>query len=119
MKHSSVSMLLFAVYMTCLAIAFVFFPNPVITLLGFAPVTDVWIRVFGVVLGIMAFYYCMAVREEATNFYRWTVYGRLALLPVFGAFVGLGLGPPVMLGFGAFDSGCAMWTWLTLRRERT
>ena len=111
-------MLVFALYMACLGVTFLFFPNPAITLLGFAKVTDVWIRILGYILSGLSFYYVMAVREEATNFYRWTIPARLPLFPVFLAFFVQGLAPPTILIFGAVDTGCAIWTGLALRSER-
>ncbi len=118
MKMSSISMAVFAVYLSCLGIAFVFAPNPVIAFFGFPPATDVWIRILGYVLAALAFYCFMAVRENTQNFYRWSVYARLPILPAFTAFVVAGVGPPIILLFGAFDSGCALWTWRALKNER-
>ena len=117
MKQSSLSMLVFAVYMGALCIAFLLFPAPFVTFLGFATPDPLWIRIFGLVLGILAFYYGMAIREQAFRFYYWTFLGRLALFPGFLVFVILGIAPRVLLLLGAFDSGCAIWTGLALHRE--
>jgi hypothetical protein len=118
MKMSNVSMVVFAIYLAALALAFVFFPNPIITLFGFQPTSEVWIRILGYVLGALAFYYAMAVRADAKDFYRWTVYARLPILPTFAAFVLAGVGPWVILLFGAFDTSCAIWTWRALNNEQ-
>lgn len=115
--RSSRSMSAYAVYLAGLAVSFVFIPNPVITLFGFAPTSEVWIRILGVMLGILAFFYLMAVREGIVSFYRWTVYTRLAVLPLFAAFVLLDMAPPVLLLFGVVDVAGALWTWLGLRSE--
>ena len=119
MKQSSISMLAFAAYMAAFGVVFVFFPNPVITLLGFEKVGDVWIRILGYVLGALAFYYVMAVREEATNFYRWTVYGRTPLLLFYIAFVLFGIAPPILILIGVIESGSGVWTALALRSEKS
>ena len=111
-------MVVFAAYLFCLGSIFVLAPNPVIAFFGFPPTTEVWIRILGYILAALAFYYVMAVRENSENFYRWTVYARLPILPVFTAFVVAGIGPPIILLFGAFDSGCAVWTWRALKNER-
>ena len=117
MKQSSLSMLVFAVYMAGLCVAFLFFPKPFVTFFGFAPPDELWIRIFGLVLGILAFYYVMAIREHDIQFYRWTAYGRLVLFPGFVVFVAFGFAPPILLAFGAFESGCGVWTGLAVRRE--
>ena len=118
MKMSSISMVVFAAYLLCLGLAFVFIPNPVIALFGFTPTTEVWIRILGYILAALAFYYSMAVRENSRSFYLWSVYARLPILPTFAAFVFAGLGPPIILLFGTFDTGCAIWTLYALKNEQ-
>lgn len=117
MKMSSISMAVFAAYLFCLGLTFVFIPNPVIALCGLPPTTEVWIRILGYILAALAFYYFMAVRENSESFYRWSVYARLPILPTFAAFVVAGVGPPIILLFGTFDTGCAIWTWHALKNE--
>jgi hypothetical protein len=117
MKNSTLSMLVFASYLAVLGILFAIIPNTVITLFGFDPVTDVWIRIMGMILVILAYYYSMAIKEQATNFYRWTAYGRFPIFFVLLAFVLLDLAPPILILFGAFDTSCAIWTGLALKRE--
>ena len=118
MKMSSISMLVFAAYLFCLGFIFVFIPNPVIALFGFPPTSEVWIRILGYILAALAFYYFMAVRENAENFYRWSVYARLPVLPTFAAFVLTGVGPPIILLFATFDTVCAIWTWRALKKQQ-
>lgn len=118
MKMSSISMVMFAAYLSCLGLAFVIIPNPVIAFFGFPPTTEVWIRILGYILAALAFFYFMAVRENSESFYRWSVYARLPILPTFAAFVFAGIGSPIILLFGTFDAGCAIWTWSALKNEQ-
>jgi len=118
MKKSSLSLLVFAAYMAALSASFLLFPNPFITLFGFDETHEVWIRIAGYLLGVLAFFYVMAVREAAAAFYRWTVQARLLTLPLFLSFVLLDIAPPVLLLFGLIDAVSAIWTLLTLRYER-
>lgn len=119
MKNSSLSMAVFGMYMAALCPLLLFVPSWFIGLFGFAPVDDVWIRVLGMVLGLLTFYYLMAVREGLETFYQWTAYARMTIIFFFGAFVALDLAPPILLLFGAFESGCGLWTFFALRRERS
>ena len=112
-------MLVFAVYLAGLSLAFLFFPNPFITLFGFEETSDVWIRILGFILGVLAFYFVMAVLENATNFYNWSVYARLMTLPAFLVLVLIGIAPPVLILFGVIDAVCALWTDLALKNERS
>ena len=118
MKMSSISMVVFALYLFCLGLIFVLIPNPVIALFGFPPTNEVWIRILGYVLAALGFYFFMAVRENSESFYRWSVYARLPILPTFAAFVFSGIGPPIILLFGTFDTLCAIWTWRALKKEQ-
>lgn len=118
MNQSTLSMLVFGIYVTILGALLLFAPNPVITLFGFEPVRDIWIRIVGMILVILGYFYFMAVKEKAYNFYRWTAYGRFPIFFVFLSFVLLKMAPSILLLFGAFDTGCAIWTGVSLRREK-
>jgi hypothetical protein len=53
-----------------------------------------------------------------TNFIRWTVWARVAVIVYFAAFVLLAAAPKALLLFGLIDLLAAAWTWLALRQER-
>jgi hypothetical protein len=98
-----------------LALPFLFVPGLILPLVGMAAPTDVWVRVLGMTVLFLGFYYIQMGRHELTQFMRWSVYVRL-LVPVFVVtFVLLGLAPPVLLGFTVPDILFAVWTALTLR----
>lgn len=111
-------MLVFAIYMVILSVALIFFPYRFTALFNMAPPDGLWIRLLGVILGILAFYYVMAVREENETFYRWTSLGRLVILPAVVVLVALGIAPPILLLLATWDTGCGIWTGLALRREQ-
>jgi hypothetical protein len=118
MNQSSISMVFSAIYTACLSIAFIFFPDPVIALLGFHGGSDAWVRIVGYFLGVLAFYYAAAVREHSTGFERGTVWARVPALLFWSAFVVAGVAPPVLLLWGGVESACGIWTGLALRKER-
>ena len=62
MKQSKLSMLVFAIYMAILGMALVFFPDALVAVFKLGQPDGLWIRVSGMLLGILAFYYLMAVR---------------------------------------------------------
>ena len=117
MKHSTLTMFLFAVYLTCLSICFTFFPDAVVSRFGFQGTHEVWIRILGYMQGALAFCCAMAIREEATHFYRWTAYGRAPSILLWTLFVIAGAAPPASLAFGIIETGSGIWTALALRRE--
>ena len=118
MKNSTLSMKVFAVYLATLSLLLLFWPSLFLKL-GFENVSNPWVPTLGYVVGALAFFYFMAIRENAKNFYAWTVIARLPLFLFFVALVALGMAPPIMLLIGVFDTGCAIWTGLALKYEQT
>ena len=110
-------MKVFAVYLATLSLLLLFWPSFFLKL-GFENVSNPWVPTLGYVVGALAFFYFMAIRENAKNFYAWTVMARLPLILFFIALVALGIAPPIMLLIGVFDTGCAIWTGLALKHEQ-
>ena len=79
----------------------------------------VWIRVVGILVVILGFYYSTAARNELTPFLRATVIGRFTVLVCFVGFVVLGLAPPVLILFGVIDAVSAAWTGIALGADRS
>jgi len=117
MTAAARSIQVFGAYLVALALALLLSPNTLLGLFGFAPTGEVWIRVVGMLVGILGVYYLQAARASLAAFYRWTVPVRLSVPVFFGAFVLLELAPPALLLFGAVDAAAALWTWAALRRD--
>jgi hypothetical protein len=111
-------MLVFAIYMVILSVTLTFFPYTFTALFRMPTPDGLWIRLLGVILGILAFYYLMAVREGNETFYRWSSLGRLVIFPAVAVLVALAIAPPVLLLLATWDTGCGIWTGLALRREQ-
>jgi hypothetical protein len=107
-----------AVYLALLSVALVFFPAPVMAILGFQVDGDAWIRIAGSLLAALAFYYLMAVREQDKKFFLWTVYGRAPVLLFFAALVAAGVAPPLLIVFGMIELAGATWTGLAVKKEQ-
>jgi len=116
--NSTLSMRVFAAYLAGLAITFMAFPNPVIALFGFEPTDQVWIRILGFMLGVLGFYYHLACREGVKSFFRWTVWSRLSVVPVYILFILFGVAPPVVMVFAVIDLAGGIWTGLALKAEQ-
>lgn len=117
MSHAARSLFVFGVYLCVLGLALLLAPNALLRLCG-APETDeVWIRVSGMFVLCFSFYYILAARSGLTNFIRWTVWGRAAVIVYFTAFVLLFAAPRALLLFGLVDLAAAVWTWLALRAD--
>ena len=91
-------------------------PNFLLGLLSVAETDEVWIRVLGLVVALLALYYWDAARNESRNFFVASVLGR--------SFVAAGLlvlvlsdGPWQLLIFASVDLGGAIWTMSALRSD--
>ncbi len=119
MSNSAKSVFVFGIYLVVLGITFVVIPNVQLALFRL-PVTDeVWIRVVGMLLILLAFYYIQAARKELTDFFQWTVYARASVILFFITFVVLGLAQSTLILFGVVDLLAAVWTHLALRSSKS
>jgi len=84
----------------------------------FSPTDEVWIRVVGMLVLFLSFYYTQAARKELTDFFRWTIYVRFSVVVFFTAFVMVGLAKPALIIFGVVDVVGAFWTHTALRSEK-
>jgi hypothetical protein len=107
----------FGVYLSAVGIILVLSPNTLLAVLGIPTTTEVWIRVLGVVVGVLGGYYVQAARYELTPFFRATIWGRAVVFLLFGAFVMLGLARPTLVLFGAIDLLGALWTAAALSSQ--
>jgi len=117
MSKAAFSVFLFSFYLFALGSILVVIPNVLLSVFRIQETNEVWVRVVGMLVLILGFYYSTAARNELTPFLRATVYGRCAVLVFFIAFVGLSFAPPILVLFGVVDAVAATWTAAALRAE--
>ena len=111
------SMKVFGVYLFVLGALLTVAPNAVLLAFGIAPTSDPWIRVLGVLVLGIAFYYWRAALTENLEFYRWTLYARTFVFVSFCVLAALRLAPPQLVLFGLVDLGGTIWTFIGLRER--
>ena len=116
MSNPAKSVFAFGVYLVGLGAIFVIKPNILLTLFGFPSTSEVWIRIVGMLLLILAFYDIQAARKELIDFFQWSVYARSSVIIFFTAFVMFGFVSPMLILFGVVDLLGAIWTGLALRQ---
>ena len=119
MSKSATSVLVFGVYLVFLGLVLVIVPNVLLRIFGFATTTEVWIRVVGVLVLCLAFYYVQAARRELVEFFGWTVAVRACVFLCLALFAALKLAAPQLALFGCLDLLGAVWTALCLRHGRS
>ena len=117
MSTSARSIFVFAVYLFLLGAVLVIAPGILIRTFGFPEPDNLWIRIVGMLVIILGFYYSHAAHAELRAFFSWTVIARTAVLLFFITFVLAGLAPPVLVLFGLVDFAAALWTFFALRSE--
>lgn len=105
----------FGMYLLALGAVLIIAPNSLLEIFKLPPVTDVWIRVVGMLAVLLGVYYWHAANANLRSLIRLSVPARLSVLGFFGAFVVLKLAPPVLMVFAIVDAVAALWTWHALR----
>ena len=118
MSNAARSSLAFGIYLVLLGLFLLIAPNTLITFFGLPATNDIWIRVVGMLLFLLSYYYIQAARKNVTDFFRWSVVARMSVIVFFAVFVILDLVKPILLLFGGVDFLAATWTCIALRREK-
>jgi hypothetical protein len=118
MSRAAVSVFAFSIYLFILGAVLVAAPNVLLSVFGIAATSEVWIRVVGMLVLILGYYYSTAARNNLTVFIRATVYARFSVLLFFVAFVALGWAQATLILFGVIDAAAAGWTAFSLRADQ-
>ena len=117
MTKSAWSVLVFGLYMSFLGLGMLLIPNPVIGIVGLPATEEVWIRIAGMLLIGLGYYYVQMARLEFKPFFRFSAQARGTVILFFALFVLLDLSGPGLLVLGLIDLLAAIWTALMLREE--
>jgi hypothetical protein len=117
MSKAARSLFVFGAYLSLLGLTLVLKPNLLLWIFGVAPTNEAWIRVNGMFVLCLSFYYVMVARNNLTIVIRWTIWARIAVIFFFAAFVLFASAPKALLFFGLIDFLSAIWTWRVLEKE--
>ncbi len=108
----------FGYYLYVLGVTLLFMPNFLLTTFQFPETNEVWIRVVGVLVLCIGFYYHRTGIQNNSAFLKQTVIARLFVFASFVAFALLKLTTPFIILFGSVDALGAFWTWMALKNEQ-
>ncbi len=117
MSKGARSVFAFSVYLYVLGFVLVVTPDTLLNIFNFPESDGLWVRVVGMLVVILGFYYSHAARSELRGFFVWTVIARMSVPLFFIAFVIAGIAPPAMILFGAIDLAAALWTFFAMRSD--
>ena len=115
MSSAGRSLFLFGIYTAAVGIGLLLLPDTMLGVFGIPTTNEVWIRVVGLLISLLGFYYIMAGRKDLTEFIRLSVYGRAVVIVPYIVFIALGFVQPIVIVFGIVDLLGAIWTSLELR----
>ena len=115
MSRSALSAKVFAVYLFVIGPLLAVAPNLLLSLFGFAPATEVWVRVVGVIVFNLGVYVWISAANRA--FLQASVFTRGLTFLALTAFGLLGLSSPMIILFGAIDLCGGLWTHFALKAE--
>jgi hypothetical protein len=107
----------FGIYVVLTGVGLLVTPNLLLSLFGFAPTAEIWIRVLGALALIIGYYYWACGTANDRTFFKATIPGRLTFCALCVALVVAAGAPLPLLAFGVADVLGAAWTYLALRSE--
>jgi hypothetical protein len=118
LRSPAVSVTTFGVYLVGLAIVLMTIPNTLFALFGIAATQEPWIRVAGMLVGLIGSLYARYGPYADRRFIELTVQLRASVIVFFVAFVVFASAPWQLVLFGVVDLCAAGWTWWTLGPQR-
>ncbi len=115
MHPATRSVFVFGVYLVISGLVMAARPDISVSNMSLPAGAEVPLRPFGMVLGIIGFFYIAAARQQIVAFFPLTVWGRAIAVSGLLLFVALGQLPTAILMNAAIDAAGALWTWARLR----
>lgn len=95
-----------------------FIPNVILPFFGFAPTSEIWIRMLGLFTCTTGIYYFHSAAHEQVAFFRATVAGRLFFFVMTVVFVFVFSQPLTLAAIGSVDLLGALWTIYVMRQNK-
>ena len=114
MTTAAKSALVHGTYALLGGLSLLVYPNG-LTLIGFDPQNDLWLRVFGLEVAVLGFFYIRAAQQNNIPFFKASVIGRLSFTLILFIMVVLGLSKINLVLVGVPDFLTAIWTLIGLR----
>ena len=118
MSNAARSLFVFGVYAVLAGLSLVLVPGIVLSVLGFPPAGDGWVRVVGVLAVCVGAFHVVSARNELQPYFRASVAVRLGFALGLAGLVVTAQMPRALFLFAAVDALGAVWTAFALRNPR-
>lgn len=112
----SLSLTVQAVYALITALQLIFVPNMLLGIFGFAPTSEVWIKVLGITLVAFVVVYYGVIQYGNKELIKITIYSRLTIVVGFILLVASGQVATPLILFAGIDLATSIWTWFELKK---
>ncbi len=106
----------FGFYLYLVGITLIAVPNFLLSTLQIPTTNEVWIRVVGVLVFCIGYYYHKAGQNNINSFFIHTIPTRIFVFAAFVFFALMHYVSPLLIIFGAIDFAGAIWTLMALRK---
>jgi hypothetical protein len=108
----------FSFYLILMSLTLLIAPNMLLTTFGMPETNEVWIRVVGLLAGLLAVYYMISAKYNYMHFFKATVFTRIGVIVFFTLFVLLKYAHPMLIAIGLIDLAGAIWTYTALKKSQ-
>lgn len=115
MSPSAISIFVFGIYLALVGVGFIFIPNTVLPVFKFPKTNEPWVRILGIVIAALSFFYIIAALNELTVFFWASVIERFAILVSFVLLAVIKKTPLSLIMFGVVDAAGGVWTLLAMQ----
>ncbi|TGL45046.1 hypothetical protein [Leptospira perdikensis] len=109
---------IFGVYLLGQGFALLFFPNVLLSIFQIPIPLDYWIKIVGIALIILGFYYIGTAKFNLILFFQLTVIGRSLQFVLFLILYFIQPIPVMLLGFSFFEFLSGIWTYIALKKNK-
>jgi hypothetical protein len=117
MSRAATTIRFYSFYLFLMGAGMVLIPNVILTILGFQPTSEIWIRMLGLFTFTTGIYYFQSSGHEQSEFFKATIFGRLFFFFATAIIVLAFHQSPMLAVVGAVDLCGAAWTWFVMRKD--
>ena len=115
--RSAISVFYFGFYIVVMGLLLLLIPNMLLNLVSVPMTNEGWIRMAGMLLLFMGFFYIQAGRHHFIPFFKWTLVTRSSAFVFILGFIMSGMISWVIFLFWLVDLAGTLWTAWALRIE--
>lgn len=106
------------IYVLISGLQLLFIPNFLLVTFGLEPTSEIWIRILGMLVLALSFYYYAIYKNGGKEVVRATVQGRLFFCTGLSILVIMGMVKPVLMIFAIIETGLSLWTLSEMRKVK-